>query len=80
MEREGGRRRALLPLGGCGSRHGQRRLILVSERPAELARGTVEIRRQTHPTALEDVHINLRALVLQCTIYTYTHIYKCLTH
>lgn len=30
MENEGGRRREFLPLGGCGSRPGQRRLILVS--------------------------------------------------
>lgn len=43
-EREGGRGRELLPLGECGSRPGQIRLILVSVwRPAELAPGTVKI-------------------------------------
>lgn len=80
MEREGGRRRELLPLGGCSSRPGQRRLILVSvHRPAELAPGTVEIQWLTHPAALRGVHINPGALILQC-IHTYTHISKCLAH
>lgn len=30
VEKEGGRMGELLPLGGCGSRPGQRRLILVN--------------------------------------------------